>query len=116
MTGREILKEIAERRTADHQFIRWWRKEEDWLDYDLIDRFVENANPNEAIDGYELVTMDEMWDNLLRSVPGRVQKAMKQGSDVLVWRKKSGEEQVCPFNAESVMAVFDVETRGQVVD
>ena len=116
MIGREILKVIRERKTADHQFIKWWRKEEDWLDYDLIDTFMESADPNEEIDGFELVTMDGMWDSLVKATSGRVEREKRRGEEVIVWRKKSGEEQVCQFNAESVMTIFDVETHGDVID
>ena len=36
MRGREIVAALNERRTEQHCFVKWWRKEEDFLDYDLI--------------------------------------------------------------------------------
>jgi len=116
MTGKEILDRIRERRNDDHQFISWWRKEEDWLDFDLIDRFIKNLDPAEEIGGFDLRTMDEMWENLEETTGGRVEKTRKGGNEVIVWKRRSGVEQSCPFTAESVMTIFDVETHGDNVD
>jgi hypothetical protein len=116
MTGKETLTQIKEQRTSDHQFIKWWRKEQDWLDFDLVDTFIEHLDPAEEIGGFDLLTIEEMWENLEKVVTGRVERDRKRGEDVIVWRKKSGEEQVCPFTAASVMTIFDVETHGDYID
>jgi len=116
MIGNEILKQIKERRAADHRFIKWWRKEEDWLDFDLLDAFIANIDPTEELGGFDLLTMDEMWENLEKVTSSRVEREKKRGEDVIVWRNKAGEERVCPYNAESMMTIFDVETHGDVVD
>ncbi len=116
MIGSEVLKQVKEQRTADQQFIKWWRKEEDWLDFDRIDTFFENVNLGEEIGGYDLLTMDEMWEQLVTATESRVEKDTKQGEPVILWRRKSGEERVCPYTAESMMTIFDVETHGDYVD
>lgn len=116
MIGNEILKRIKEQRTDAHQFIKWWRKEEDWLDFDRLDAFIENINLGEEIGGFDLVTMDEMWENLVKVTSSRVEREKQRGEDVIVWRRESGEERVCPYNAESMMTIFDVETHGDFVD
>jgi len=116
MRGEDILKQIRERKSDSHQFIKWWRKEEDWLDFDRIDAFVENFDLSEEIGGFDLLTMEEMWENLEKVTSSRVERTKKMGEDVIVWRRESGEEQVCPFNPESVMTIFDVETHGDFVD
>ena len=43
MRGQDIIKSLNERRSENLCFVKCWRKEEDFLDYDLIDRFLENA-------------------------------------------------------------------------
>ena len=68
MTGKEIVEQIKAQRKENHAFIKWWRKEEDWIDYDLIDRFVATARDNEVIDGFELVGIDEIGEGLFRAV------------------------------------------------
>lgn len=122
MTGAEVVERIMRERTADKQFIRWWRREEDWLDYDLVDRFIKNANPNEEIGGYSLVTMEEMWDQVMKLTgPDRLRREPREGSDVVVWKRqpeaKGGErEYTCLYSPESLINILDVETRGNLVD
>ncbi len=116
MTGNEVIKQLAERRKEGQVFIRWWRKEEDWLDLDLIDRFVENAKPDEEIGGFDLLSMDEMWEQVQKVGSSRVERTKKRGEEVIVWQKTVGEELVCPFTPESLLQIFDVETHGDFVD
>jgi hypothetical protein len=116
MTGKDILNQINERKEDDHKFISWWRKEEDWLDFDLVDRFIKNVDPVEEIGGFDLHTMEEMWQNLEAVAPDRVQRDTQRGEEIIVWKRTSGEEQTCPFIPSSVMTIFDVETHGDNVD
>lgn len=116
MNGEELLKQIGERKTEEHEFIKWWRKEEDFLDFDRIAEFVDNVNVSDAIDGFDLLTMEEMWENLEKVTGSRVEKDKKRGADVIIWHRKSGEEKVCPYSPESIMTIFDVETHGDYID
>jgi hypothetical protein len=117
--GREILKTLNERRTENDRFVRWWRKEEDFLDYDLIDRFMANSSDNEEIAGIDLLTMDDMW-KLVRKVGGtRVKLIHNVGGDTVEWvhEGKGGvKKDVCAFTPETLMTIFDVETHGNPVD
>jgi hypothetical protein len=117
--GREILKTINERRTAEDRFVRWWRKEEDFLDYDLIDRFVANSTGNEEIGGIDLLTMDEMW-KLVKNVGGsRIRLVHTTSGDTVEWvheGKRGVKTEVCAYTPETLMTIFDVETHGNPVD
>ncbi|HEY6007201.1 MAG TPA: hypothetical protein VIU40_02690 [Geobacteraceae bacterium] len=116
MTGKEVLAQIRESRTPDQQFIKWWRKEEDWLDFDVIDTFAANVSESEEIDGFELVGYDEMWQYLEKVAPGRVARTQKGGQSLVSWRRKSGEERECPYTPQSLVDIFDAETEGNYVD
>lgn len=116
MNGEELLKQIRERRTAEHEFIKWWRKEEDFLDFDRIDVFIDNFNVSDIIEGFDLLTMEEMWENLKKVTGSRVEKDKERGADVIIWHRKSREEKVCPYNPETIMTIFDVETHGDYID
>lgn len=116
MTGKEVLAQINATRTADRPFVRWWRKEEDWLDFDVIDTFIENTRDDEEIGGFELIGMEEMWEQLQKVAPGRVAKTQKGGEPLIAWQKKSGGELQCPYTPRSVVAIFDAETKGNYVD
>jgi hypothetical protein len=119
MRGREIVAALNERRTEKHCFVKWWRKEEDFLDYDLIDRFVENTGGTEEIGGIDLLTMDEMWNEVRRIGGTRVTLLHNENGDRVEWvhEGKTGlRTNVCAFTPETLMEIFDVETRGNPVD
>ncbi|GFE59178.1 hypothetical protein [Geobacter sp. AOG1] len=115
MTTTEIAKNIRNERTSDTQFISWWRKEEDFLDYDLIDRFLENAGQNREVGGYELLTTEQMWERLEGVCGKRIMKTQKSGEPLIEWDTKGGVR-TCPYTPKSMIEIFDVETRGNVVD
>lgn len=119
MRGREIITALEERRNEEHRFVKWWRKEEDFLDYDLIDRFVENTGGTDEIGGIDLLTMDEMWDEVRRVGGSRVKLLQGKEGDTVEWvhKGKTGlRTNVCAFTPETLMEIYDVETRGNPVD
>jgi len=118
MRGREIYGEVVKLRSASHSFVKWWRKENDFLDYDLIDRFIDNINHGEEIDGFELLTLDEMWETVKRTVGMRVKLVRDSKGEQVEWThtgKNGTHHEVCIYTPETVMHIFDVETRGNPV-
>lgn len=119
MRGREIIETLDERRNEEHRFVKWWRNEEDFLDYDLLDRFIENSRGSDEIGGIDLVTMDEMWDEVKRIGGTRITLLHDAAGDKVTWTHegKSGlRVNVCPYTAETLMEIYDVETKGNPVD
>jgi len=119
MRGSEVIASLKDRRTEKHCFVKWWRKEEDFLDYDLIDRFVENTKGSEEIGGIDLLTMDDMWNEVRRVGGSRVTLLHGTDGDRVEWihRGKTGEKKnVCMFTPETLMQIYDVETKGNAVD
>jgi len=119
MRGQEIVTTLKEQARADHCFVKWWRKEEDFLDYDLIDRFLEQATTNEEIGGLQLLTMNEMRDEVKRVGGTRVKFIHEASGDKIEWvhRAKEGmRTHVCAYTPEALLKIFDVETHGNPVD
>ena len=119
MRGREIITALDQRRTDKHCFVKWWRKEEDFLDFDLIDRFVANVGGTEEIGGIDLLTMDEMWDQIRRVSGTRVKLIHNPGGDTVEWvhkSKKGVSTHVCSYTPETLLQIFDSETKGNPVD
>jgi len=119
MRGHDVITTLNERRTDKHCFVKWWRKEEDFLDYDLIDRFVENATGTEEIGGIDLLTMDEMWNEVRRIGGSRVTLLHGANGDRVEWihKGKTGEQKnTCAFTPETLLQIYDVETKGNAVD
>ncbi len=120
MTGREILQELATQRTPEQHFIKWWRRENDFADYELIDNFIKDAKPDQEFAGYSLLSIDQMWDVLKNMLPDHVKReARTRAGDIIIWTRegKKGEAKVheCPYIPESLMTIFDVTTRGNPI-
>jgi hypothetical protein len=116
MLGRDVIKEIKRTREPGQQFISWWRKEQDFLDFDLIDRFIENCTDTEVIDGFDLLGIDAMWNRLMTVVPDRVKLETMGGQKLVLWQKEDGKEVQCPFAPEVLMDIFDTETKDSYID
>lgn len=116
MRGSEILQQIDQRASGNEQFIRWWRRENDFADFELIDDFRERVDGSQEFEGYELLDLDEMWRQLQKIAAKRLKREKRTKNDVVIWRHtdKSGKEkeETCPYTARALMTIFDVETRG----
>lgn len=119
MTGREVLKKITESRSPEQFFVKWDRKENDFTDYDLIDRFVKNLSGSEEFEDVELLTMDEMFSKIKSLTGERVRIIKANAGENVEWRHegKSGvTTQTCSYIPETLMTIFDVETKGDTID
>jgi hypothetical protein len=112
------MKMVNEGRGPQHVFVKWWRKENDFLDYDLIDRFLSSTKDGEEIGGVELMTMDDMWREVKRVVGKRVTLLHEGMGDRIQWmhKVKNGmRTDYCMYSPASLLAIFDVETHGNPV-
>ena len=119
MRGHDVIATLNDRRSEKYCFVKWWRKEEDFLDYDLIDRFVENTKGTEEIGGIDLLTMDDMWNEVKRIGGSRVTLLHDSNGDRVEWvhKGKAGlRKNVCAYTPETLIEIFDVETKGNPVD
>ncbi|WP_224984157.1 hypothetical protein [Geomonas agri] len=123
MKGYQLVKEIREAKGAhpDRVFIKWWRNEEDFIDFDLLDRFLQNLKESEKIDGFELINEDEMWRTLEARCQGRVSREKRDGDWVLHWtpppntKVEEGQTEY-PYTPESMVKILDSETNYNYVD
>jgi hypothetical protein len=119
MRGHDVVKSLNERRSDTYCFVKWWRKEADFLDVDLIDRFVENTKGSEEFGGVDLLTMDDMWKEIRRISGSRVTLLHDTNGDRVEWihkGKKGVRTNVCAFTPETLMQIYDVETKGNPLD
>ena len=119
MTGREVLRNVKAMRSDQDRFVKWWRKEEDFLDYDLLDRFIKNSSSQDEIGGIELLTMDDMWQEVKRIGGERVKLLHDSKGDRVEWvhKGRSGlHSETCDYTPETLMTIYDVETNGNPVD
>lgn len=119
MRSDEIIRDIRMGQEAGSAFIKWWRSENDFTDYELFESFIANARSSHEIGGYELLDLEQMWDVLKRWKPTGLKRVRTGHSDEILWEKRGADgtlqPEVCPFTPEAVMFIFDYETRGDVV-
>jgi hypothetical protein len=123
MQGYELVKKIKEERSThpERVFIKWWRKEEDFIDFDLVERFLSNLDFGANFDGYDLIDQDEMWHTIERRCQGRVSKVQREGHWVLLWTPPKNAEvekglTEYPNTPESLLKILDAETNFNYVD
>lgn len=121
MKGTEIAREIEQRQDASLCFIRWFRKENDFVDYELTERFLRDANVEKEYAGYELLNIEQMWQRVKNLDPKHLHRETRtRGGEVIVWERPEvegpGRTQTCPFIPDSLMTIFNVLTRGNIVD
>lgn len=123
MQGYELVKKVeTERREhPERVFIKWWRNEQDWIDFDLVSKFLESYHYSSDIGGFELIDMDEMWRTVQRRSSGKVEKVMAQGEWAVQWTPPKTAEGVerrpsYPYNPETLLQILDAESGGNYVD
>lgn len=118
MTGDEIRTAITLQQDADTRFIKWWRMENDFVDYELLDSFLERLDAGQKFSGFELLDLDQMYQILQRWPEIRVSLEHRTHGDFICWHPR-GQEQgslvELPYTAASLMHVFDSETRGDTI-
>ncbi|PLX92466.1 MAG: hypothetical protein C0619_06065 [Desulfuromonas sp.] len=119
MRANDIVREVSMHPQGNKEFIRWWRKENDFADYELLNSFFINAAEDQEFDGYELLDKEQMWRELLRrGVKGLARVNTHKGEMIERTRIGKNRKSVtyqCPFDAESLLLIFDEETRGDVL-
>ena len=119
MTGYELKQDLVGNETDGRYFIKWWRKENDFADYELIDHFLQHLTPDREFEGYELLTMDGMWKELKRHASARVWMEKHKGESMIHWQHPGGDGMIRDdhyrYSAKVLMALFDKETHGDTL-
>ncbi|HKI51508.1 MAG TPA: hypothetical protein VJ995_05495 [Geothermobacteraceae bacterium] len=118
MTGEEIRTAINLQLDNDTQFIKWWRKENDFVDYELIDKFLGRLEEGQTFSGFELLDLDQMLEVMQRWPSVRVTLEHRTHGDFIHWEhQEHGRATVeeLPYSAASLMHIFDRETRGDTI-
>lgn len=123
MQGYELVKNIETQRREQPErvFIKWWRNEEDFIDFDLVSRFLDTYNYGSEISGFELIGMDEMWKAVESRSNGKATRRKSGDSWVVQWTPPPGAEDVearteYPYTPETLLKVLDAETGDNYID
>lgn len=120
MTGKDLFKQLEQQRESQHRFIKWWRKENDFVDIELIDSFYATAKSGDQYEGFELLDIEQLWDLVKKQCGDRVMRTARDGQEMVTWERQDdqgGKRTInCSFAPEFVMQIFDVETRGNYIE
>jgi hypothetical protein len=113
LTRSEVIDQLAiERKQGDH-FIKTWQAGHSFIDIDLIDRFVATTGRGEALEGFELLDMEKMWQTLIDLDPDKLARVKVSGGEIIEWTwvDNHGIEKktVYPFTPEGIMKIIDDE-------
>lgn len=123
MQGHELVKKVQTEKSEhpDQIFIKWWRNEEDFVDFDVVSRFLESYSYGTEIGGFQLLGMDEMWRTVETRSQGRASKEESDGSFVVHWTPPSWAEDVesrseYPYTPETLLKILDAESDDNYID
>jgi hypothetical protein len=123
MQGYELVKQIEQERGSHPEkvFIKLWRNEQDFIDFDLAARFLKSLDYGAEFGGFELIDENEMWRTIENRCQGRATKLQRNGGYVVLWTPPNGaevEERLpeYPYTPESLLKILDVETDFNYVD
>jgi hypothetical protein len=113
MTRSEVSEQIAVQRSKDQYFIKSWEAGHSFVDFDLIERFSAGHGGEGAIEGFELLDMEQMWRALLELDPDKLVRVRGGAGEVIewVWQDSAGVEKknVYPFTPAGLMKIIDDE-------
>ena len=113
MRGRDAVQQVRASRTGGQNFVKWWRKDNDFVDFELIDEFLGHVKADEEIDGFELFDMERMWELLHTLNPDTLSRERRNGEEVIAWRwvDRDGNNRTTtyPFTPEAIMTLIDTE-------
>jgi len=113
MTRSEVIEQIVAQRREGHCFIKTWGTGHKLVDFELIDRFMQQAGAGDRIEGFELLDIEQMWQILIDLDPDRLIRVKREESEVIewIWSDSDGTERktVYPFSPEGIMTIIDDE-------
>ena len=118
MQSHQIAGELEQSKSQGKEFIKWWRKENDFVDFELIDRFLAREDSFE-IENFELMDKDEMTKVLKTWKSSGLEIKKSSKGETIEWQHKDkyGHQHTytCPNTAHNIMSIFDAETRGDTL-
>lgn len=113
MTRSEIIDKIVAQRREGQFFVKSWEAGHSFVDFDLIDRFIGKEGTAAAIEGFELLDMEQMWRILIELDPDKLLRVKSGECEIIEWdwKKSDGTEKKSfyPFTPEGIMTIIDDE-------
>ena len=119
MRSNQLKTELMQGKHHGKEFIKWWRKENDFADFELIDRYIDTLGSRHVGANFELLDKDQMWEILEHWKPAGLKRGNSNKGAKIEWQHlgKDGQKHTytCPYSARNIMSIFDTETRGDTI-
>lgn len=120
MTGNELMRQLNQQGTRNCQFIKLRRKENDFVDIELIETFRNTVKGGDEFSDFELLTTGQLWDVVKNMCAGRISRQLIDSNEMIVWdrvdKKGIKTNHICLYTPECLIQIFDKETRGDFID
>lgn len=113
LTIGEVIEQIRIHRKPEQCFIKTWETGHTFTDIDLIDRFITKGKKDRAIEGFELLDLEQTWQTLIDLDPDKLNRVKTGTAEVIEWVWESGDgsekKNIYPFTPEGIMTIIDEE-------
>jgi len=120
MNGSELLRQLDQQGTQNSHFIKLWRKENDFIDIELIETFRDTVKGGDEFADFELLDMEQLWDVVKKICADRISRQIIDNNEMIVWDRVSRHgiksSHKCSYSPEFLIQIFDIETRGNYID
>ena len=120
MNGTELLRQLGQQEMRNRHFIKLWRKENDFVDIELIETFRDTVKGGDEFADFELLDMEQLWDVVKKICADRISRQIIDKNEMIIWERvdkhgiKSSNQ--CSYSPEFLIQIFDIETRGNYID
>jgi hypothetical protein len=113
LTLSEVVDQIGRQRKREQYFIKAKESGNDFVDIDLIERFIARPLTGSAFESFELLDMEQIWRTLIELDPDKLARVKRADGEVIewTWTDSHGIEKktVYPFTPEGIMKIIDDE-------
>jgi len=113
MTRSEVSEQIVAQRREEHCFIKSWEAGHTFVDFDLIERFISKRGQEGAIEGFELLDLEQMWQSLIDLDPDKLVRVKSGEGEVIEWdwldSNGNAKKTSYPFTPAGIMTILEDE-------
>ncbi len=113
MTRKEAIERIRSERRAGHCCVKLWQDNHRIVDFELIDKYVDDSEADDTIEGFELLDLEQMWEALTALDPDNLNRVGTVGGEVIEWwwtdRNGAEKKNSYPFSPEGILTIMNDE-------
>lgn len=112
MRYQDLETSVSLRRQPQDCFIKWWGRDDTNADYGLIDIFLSRGEEVGEVAGFDLLSLEQMWQVFIAISPDRLTRKRQGGQEVIEWnwtdRQWQDHTGTYPFTPEGLMQLLEL--------